>query len=49
MTIDEQIRDEILRYNRNWEVAKISALSSVKSDKDEYLTGKETLPSHQNR
>ena len=29
----------------NWEVAKISALSSSKIDKHEYLTGKEILPS----
>ena len=40
------IRLEIkkLQYNINKEVAKISALSSGKIDKYEYLTGKEILP-----
>ena len=33
----------------NWEVAKISALSSSKIDKHEYLTGEEILPSDQSK
>ena len=44
MTIDVQIRDEKLQYNIDIEAAKISALSSGKIDKYEYLTGEETLP-----
>ena len=47
MTIEDQIRDEKLRYNINREVAKISAWSSGKIDKYEYLTGEEILPSNQ--
>ena len=47
MTIDDQIRDEKLRYNINREVAKISALSSGKIHKHEYLTGEDILPSNQ--
>ena len=47
MTIDGQIRDEKLQYDINREVAKISALSSGKIDKYEYLTGEEVLPSNQ--
>ena len=47
MTIDDQIRDEKLQYDINREAAKISALSSGKIDKYEYLTGKEILPSNQ--
>ena len=47
MTIDDQIRDEKLQYEINGEAAKISALSSSKFDKYEYLTGKEILPSNQ--
>ena len=47
MTIEDQIRDEKLQYNTNREAAKISALSSGKVDKYEYLTGEEILPSNQ--
>ena len=47
MTIEDQIRDEKLHYDINREAAKISALSSGKIDKHEYLTGKEILPSNQ--
>ena len=47
MTIDDQIRDEKLQDNVNREAAKISALSSGKIDKYEYLTGKELLPLQQ--
>ena len=47
MTIKDQIRDEKLQYNINREAAKISALSSGRTDKYEYLTGEEILPSNQ--
>ena len=47
MTINDQIRDEKLRYDINREAAKISALSSGKIHKYEYLTGKDILPSNQ--
>ena len=49
MTIDDQIRDEKLQYDINREAAKISALSSGKIDKYEYLTGEEILPSNQRK
>ena len=38
MAIDDQIRDEKLQYDINKEAAKISALSSNKIGKYEYLT-----------
>ena len=41
MTNDDKIRDGKLQYNINREAAKISALSSGKIDKYEYLTGEE--------
>ena len=41
MAINEQIRDEKLQYDINREAANISALSSGKIDKYEYLTGEE--------
>ena len=47
MTIDDQIRDEKLQYDINKEAEKISALSSGKIDKYEYLTGEEILLSNQ--
>ena len=47
MTIDDQIEDEKLQYDINREAAKISALSSGKINKYEYLTGEEILPSNQ--
>ena len=47
MTIDDEIRHEKLQYDINNEVAKISALSSGKIDKYEYLTGEEIIPSDQ--
>ena len=47
MTIKDQIRDEKLQYDINREAAKISALSSGKIDKYEYLTGEEILQSNQ--
>ena len=46
MTIEDQIRDEKLQYDINRDAAKISALSSGKIDKYEYLTGEEILPSN---
>ena len=47
MTIEDQIKDEKLQYDIIREAAKISALSSGKLDKYEYLTGEEILPSNQ--
>ena len=47
MTINDQIRDEKLQYDINREVAKISALSSGKIHKYEYLTVEDILPSNQ--
>ena len=48
MTItDGKIRDEKLKYNINREAAKISALSSGKIEKHEYLTDEEIFPSNQ--
>ena len=47
MTIEDQIKDEKLQYDIIREAAKISALSSGKIDKYEYLTGEEILPSNQ--
>ena len=47
MTINDQIRDEKLQYDINREAAKISALSSGKIHKYEYLTGENILPSNQ--
>ena len=47
MTINDQIRDEKLQYDINREAAKISALSSGKIHKYEYLTGEDILPFNQ--
>ena len=47
MAIDDKIRDKKLQYGINRKAGKISALSSVKNDKYEYLTGKEILSSNQ--
>ena len=47
MTIDDQIRDEKLRYDINREAAEVSALSSNKLNKYGHLTGEEILPSNQ--
>ena len=49
MKTDDKIRDEELQYVINREAAKISALSSGKIDKYEYLAGKEIFPSDQSR
>ena len=48
MAIDDQIKDEKLKYDINREASKISALSSGKIDY-EYLTCEEILPSNQNQ
>ena len=47
MTINDQIRDERLQYDINREAAKISASSSGKIHKYDYLTGEGILPSNQ--
>ena len=49
MTINNQIRDEKLKYDINREAAKISASSSGKIHKYEYLTGEDILPSNQHQ
>ena len=46
MTINDQIRDEKLQYGINRKAAKISALSSDKIQKYEYLTSEDILPSN---
>ena len=46
MAINDQIRAEKLQYDINREAAKISALSSGKIHKYEYLTGEHILPSN---
>ena len=40
ITIADQIKDEKIKYVINGKTAEISALSSSKIDKYEYLTGK---------
>ena len=47
MTIHDQIRDEKLQHDIKREASKISALSSNKFNKYEYLTFEEILPSNQ--
>ena len=47
MVINDQIRDEKLQQDINREAAKISALSSGKIYKYEYLTSEDILPSNQ--
>ena len=47
MAINDQIMDEKLQHNINGEAAKISALSSGKIHKYEYLTGEHILSSNQ--
>ena len=49
MTINDKIRDEKLQYDIIKEAAKISALSSGKIDKYEYLIDEEVLLSDQSR
>ena len=47
MTITDQIRDEKLQYDINRKAAKMSASSSGKIHKYEYLTDEDILPSNQ--
>ena len=47
MTIDDQIKDEKLKYDINRETTKISALSLKKFNKYEHLTGEEILAFNQ--
>ena len=47
MITEDQIRDQKLQYDINREAAKISALSSGKIDRYEYVTGEEILPTNQ--
>ena len=47
MTVNDQTRDEKLQYDIKRKAAEITALSSGKIDKYEYLTGKKILPSNQ--
>ena len=49
MAIDDKIRDEKLQYDIKREAAKVSALTSGKIYKYEYLTGEEILPLDQGR
>ena len=47
MAINDTTRDEILHYDTNTEAAKISALSSGKTDKHELLPDEKILPPNQ--
>ena len=47
MTINDEIRVQKLQYDINTEAVKISALSSGKIQKYEYLTGEGIWPSNQ--
>ena len=47
MKADDKIRDKKLQYDINREAAKITALSSGKIYKYEYLTDEQMLPSNQ--
>ena len=47
VTINDQIKDEKLQYNINREAANLSALSSGKLHKYEYLTDEDILSSTQ--
>ena len=47
MTINDHFKDKELQCDINREAAKISALSSGKIHKYEYLTGENILPSNQ--
>ena len=49
MTIDDQIKDEKIQYNVNREALKLSASSSGKTYKYEYLIGENILPSSQQK
>ena len=47
MTLEDQIRAKKLQYDIDRVAAKISALSSGKTDKNKYFTGEKILPSNQ--
>ena len=47
MIINDQMRDEKFQYDINRKTAEVSALSSGKIDKHEYLIGNKILPSNQ--
>ena len=49
MKTNDKIEDEKLQCDINREAVKMSALSSGKIDKYEFLTGEELLPSDQRR
>ena len=49
MKIDDKIRGEEVQYDINGEAAKISALSSGKIKKYEFLTGEKILSYDQSR
>ena len=49
MAIGNKFRDEKLQYHIKRDAAKISALSSGKIDKYEFLIGEEILPSDQSK
>ena len=49
MKIDDKIRGEEVQYDINGETAKISALSSGKIKKYEFLTGEKILSYDQSR
>ena len=49
MAVYDKIKDEKLQHDINREAANISALSFLKIDKYENLTGEEILPSDQRR
>ena len=49
MKINDQIKDEKIRYDINRKADKISTLSSGKTHKYEYLTGEDILPSNQQK
>ena len=49
MVINDKCTDDKLQYEYNREAAKISALSSGKIDKYEYVTGEEKIPPEQRR
>ena len=49
MAIDDKTKDEKLKYDIKKEKAKISAFSSSKIDRYEYLTDEGIFPSDQSR
>ena len=49
MKIDDKIRDKKLQYDIDRETARISAMSSGKIYKYDYLMGEEVLPPNQSR